>query len=194
MSCVKSPRLKVKGTKPSESKLVQSCSHRNMFRETVSSLSPPYLNSKNRIRELSIEQEIHKQIKFKKYPCLDFINYKSWLSRNQEASKESYLDGIYTKGITKLYKTSHLTALQSKLKLKFLTNSMQKLIKNDENSQQMSLRIKRNTLRKSLIADKFIITPRISKQKFSKEVESKCKEFLTDFSSKLDRLRIKKYF
>ena len=188
----KSPHRKTKKVDATEKiKLQSNSTNRNIIREIVSPKNPPYINSKNRLTELSVESDLHKKMNIKSYPCLAYFNFKNWTSRTKN-DKDSYLDTIYLKELVKLYKVSHLTALQSKMKLKFLTSSMQKLVKSEEVKEKMPIRVQRNSIRLSLIADKFNTHTKISSKKFQRDVHQRFNQIITDYSERLDSLHLKK--
>ena len=63
----KSPHRKTKKVDATEKiKLQSNSTNRNIIREIVSPKNPPYINSKNRLTELSVESDLHKKMNIKK--------------------------------------------------------------------------------------------------------------------------------
>ena len=164
-------------------------SQKDIIRERISPKNPPYINSKNRVTELYIESELHSKMNIKRYPALAYINFRNWSSRNNN-EKSSYLDTLYAKNIAEIYKQTHVSAFESKIKLRNLTTNMQKLTSIGF-SNVVKPRTKRTSLRKTMTNDAFKTKTKISSKYLAKLLQTRSKEELENTCSLLDSLNVK---
>ena len=172
-------------------RLQESRSSKDIIRETISTRNPPYINSKNRVTELYVESELHSKMNIKRYPGLAYINFRNWSMRNN-SDKSSYLDTLYAKNIAEVYKKTHITAYESRIKLRNLTINMQKLAgPGYANANAIVARVKRDSLRRTITNEAINTKPKISSKYLAKLLQNRSKEELDNTSFLLDSLRIK---
>jgi hypothetical protein len=106
-----------------------------LFREIASPRSPPYLNSRSRLKELALESDIKSCVNMKRHPELTHLNYKGWRNRTND-QKISYLDTIFAKQLAKHYEESLDSVGNSKVSLQNLTKTLEQVLypesQNDE--------------------------------------------------------------
>ena len=99
----------------------------DLFREAPSPRSPPYLNSRLRLRELELEKDIKSRINLQRHPELVHLDYKGWRSRTNN-DHISYLDTLFAKQLLKQFNDSSSSVNTSKASLQSLSKHMESFL------------------------------------------------------------------
>ena len=129
-------RTKTINPKVSQLPKLKLAKSQKIIRERLSPKNPPYINSKIRISELSLEKSLQESLNKKNYPALGYINYKSWSNRNQ-TQKTTYLDNIYIKQLAKMYENTNISAIEQNSTLRNLAKSIKKQLKATSQTEEI---------------------------------------------------------
>ncbi|OMJ66236.1 hypothetical protein SteCoe_36996 [Stentor coeruleus] len=166
----------------------------NLVREIVSPRNPPYLNSKSRVRQLSLERDLKTQLGLSKKPGLKFLDLFNWTKRTSN-NKISYLDNIYAKHLRKLYHKSSNSVEISKAELQALTSSMEKVLSHDT-SNSSNIENPESEHKKpstSIIATRLKLNENITSSFLDKLLEKKSEGQITICTNQLDNIKSRVY-
>lgn len=117
----------VKNQLKTERSHLKSKLSKEIFREAPSPRSPPYLNSRLRLRELELEKDIKSRLNLQRHPELVHLNYKGWRSRTND-EHTSYLDTLFAKQLAKQFTESCNSVNTSKASLQSLSKHMESFL------------------------------------------------------------------
>lgn len=166
----------------------------SLIREIVSPRNPPYVNSKSRVQQLSLERDLKAQLGLSKKPGLKFLDLFNWTKRSTN-NKISYLDNIYAKHLRKLYHKSSNSVEISKAELQALTSSMEKVLSHDvsHNSNSENPESEHKKTSSSIITTRFKLNKNITTSFLDKLLEKKSEGQITICSSQLDNIKSRVY-